>query len=148
MARGGVAVAPRHTLVRHADPVLALVSLTDGLEPDRVPEDLAIELGGEVAVDSSLLGEGVDAREERLLAVGVLDGEGAVVGLDGGHLGDEALALGEGLDEAAVDGVEVAAEGGEVGHGGRATKKPAGWAGCESESGRCVTPSASSPPDA
>ena len=72
-------------------------------------------------------------------------GSVVVVGLDRGDVGDEPLALGQGLDELAVDGVEAVAEVGKVGHGAWATKKPAGRGGLGSESGRRATPSASGP---
>ena len=70
--------------------------------------------------------------------------------------GDESLfgaggleALGERVDEFAVDGVEVVAEGGEVGHERGATKKPAGEGGLSKGlSGACAIPSASGPPNA
>ena len=114
VTRRRVAVAARDALVGDAQPVALVVLLPDGLEADRVPQDLAIERGGEVAVDAGVLGELVHAREKRLLPRVVLDGERAVVGLDGGHLADERLPVGERVDQAAVDGVEVVAEGGEV----------------------------------
>ena len=131
-----VAVAAGVALVGHAQrpgPVL----LADGLELDRVAQDLAEQRRGEVAVDAGVLGERLDASQQVVLAVGVLDRQRVVVGLDGGHAGDEPLALGQGLDEAAVDGVEAVAEVGEVGHGAWATKKPAGRGGLGSEPGAC-----------
>ena len=146
--RGRVAVAALHALVRHADGRVA-AGLPDGLVADRVAQDLAVQLAREVAVEARVLGERVDARQQVLLAVGVLDGQRAVGGLDGSDVGNEALTLGERVDEFAVDGVEVVAEGGEVGHERGATKKPAGEGGLSKGlSGACAIPSASGPPNA
>ena len=78
--RGRVAVAPRDALIRNPQCPILLTLLPDGLKANRVPKDLAVQRGGEVAVHARVLGELVDPREECLLAVRVLDRERAIVG--------------------------------------------------------------------
>ena len=118
VARRSMAVAPIHTLIRHDERGRLRGLLARGLIAHRMVEDVPVEAGHEIAVEPFRFSELMEPVEHVALTGGIAQGRRLRLGFEGGHIGDEALALSERFDEATVDAVELVAEGLEIGHQG------------------------------